>query len=134
MNCSYLKFSHVQIVIFDDQLEITSPGGLMPGVTIERMKEGYSQIRNRALAYAFSYMNLIEGWGTGVPRLMREMKEYDLPEPEFVDMEIALRINLYRKKSDNILNDMIEMPKNDNKVPEKCQKTMTECRKNAGKR
>lgn len=92
----------MQIAIFDDRLEITSPGGLMPGVTIERMKEGYSQIRNRALAYAFSYMNLMEGWGTGVPRLMREMKEYDLPEPEFIDMEIALRINLYRKNSDNI--------------------------------
>lgn len=61
----------------------------MPGVTIERMKEGYSQIRNRALAHAFSYMNLIEGWGTGIPRLLREMKEYGLPEPEFVDMEIA---------------------------------------------
>ena len=118
MNCSYLKSSHVQIAIFDDRLEITLPGGLMPGVTIERMKEGYSQIRNRALAYAFSYMNLIEGWGTRVPRLMREMKEYDLPEPEFVDMEIALRINLHRKNSDNILNEMIEMPKNDDKVPE----------------
>lgn len=96
MNCSFLKPSHIQVAIFDDRLEITSPGGLMPGVTIERMKEGYSQIRNRALAHAFSYMNLIEGWGTGIPRLLREMKEYGLAEPEFVDMEIALRINLYR--------------------------------------
>lgn len=68
----------------------------MPGVTIDRMKEGYSQIRNRALAYAFSYMNLIEGWGTGIPRLLYEMEEYGLPEPEFIDMELALRINLYR--------------------------------------
>lgn len=96
MNCSFLQSSHIQVAIFDDRLEITSPGGLMPGVTIDRMKEGYSQIRNRALAHAFSYMNLIEGWGTGIPRLLREMKEYGLPEPEFVDMEIALRINLYR--------------------------------------
>ena len=39
--------------------------------------------------------NLIEGWSTGILRLFREMKEYGLPEPEFVDMEIALRINLY---------------------------------------
>lgn len=96
MNCSFLQASHIQVAIYDDRLEITSPGGLMPGVTIERMKEGYSQIRNRALAHAFSYMNLIEGWGTGIPRLFREMKEYGLTEPEFVDMEIALRINLYR--------------------------------------
>ena len=96
MNCSFLQSSHIQVAIYDDRLEITSPGGLMPGVTIERMKEGYSQIRNRALAHAFSYMNLIEGWGTGIPRLLREMKEYGLMEPEFIDMEIALRINLYR--------------------------------------
>lgn len=96
MNCSFLQPSHVQVVIYDDRLEITSPGGLMPGVTIDRMKEGYSQIRNRALAHAFSYMNLIEGWGTGIPRLIHQMKEYGLREPEFVDMDIALRINLYR--------------------------------------
>ena len=100
MNCSFLKSSHVQIAIYDDRLEITSPGGLMPGVTIERMKEGYSQIRNRALAHAFSYMNLIEGWGTGIPRLIHEMKEYGLKEPEFIDMEIAMRINLYRASTD----------------------------------
>lgn len=96
MNCSFLQSSHVQVAVYDDRLEITSPGGLMPGVTIGRMKEGYSQIRNRALAHAFSYMNLIEGWGTGIPKLIREMNEYGLREPEFVDMEIALRINLYR--------------------------------------
>ena len=101
MNCSFLKSSHVQIAIYDDRLEITSPGGLMPGVTIERMKEGYSQIRNRALAHVFSYMNLIEGWGTGIPRLIRQMKEYGLQEPEFVDMEIALRVNLYRGQFKN---------------------------------
>lgn len=46
VNCSFLQSSHVQIAIYDDRLEITSPGGLMPGVTIDRMKEGYSQIRN----------------------------------------------------------------------------------------
>lgn len=68
----------------------------MPGVTIDKMKEGYSQIRNRVLAYAFSYMNLIEGWDTGIPKLFREMKEQGLPEKAFVDIEIALRINLYR--------------------------------------
>ena len=106
MNCSFLQPSHIQVAIYDDRLEITSPGGLMPGVTVNRMKEGYSQIRNRALAHAFSYMNLIEGWGTGIPRLLREMKEYGLPEPEFVDMEIALRINLYRSsKSAGLMPD-----------------------------
>lgn len=96
MNCSFLQPSRIQVAVYDDRLEITTPGGLMPGVTIERMKEGYSQIRNKALAHAFSYMNLIEGWGTGIPRLLQEMEAYGLAEPEFVDMEVALRVNLYR--------------------------------------
>ncbi|WEG37301.1 ATP-binding protein [Amygdalobacter nucleatus] len=99
MNCSFLQNTRFQVAIYDNRLEITSPGGLMPGVTIERMKEGYSMIRNRALAHAFLYMNLIEAWGSGIPRLMKAMRNYGLAELEFVDMGIALRINLYRGKA-----------------------------------
>lgn len=69
----------------------------MPGVTLDKMKEGYSKIRNRALAHAFSYMNLIEAWGSGIPKLLEAMQEYGLREPEFCDLEIGFRINLYRK-------------------------------------
>ena len=129
MNCSFLQSSHIQVAIYDDRLEITSPGGLMPGVTIGRMKEGYSQIRNRALAHAFSYMNLIEGWGTGIPRLLREMKEYGLPEPEFVDMEIALRINLYRA-ADTVQGSAGLVPESALKMHEN-EKVRPECAKSA---
>ena len=104
MNCSFLQNSHIQVAVYDNRLEITSPGGLMPGVTLERMKEGYSKIRNRALAHAFSYMNLIEAWGSGIPKLMIAMQEYGLREPEFIDMEIAFRINLYRMAEEECLS------------------------------
>lgn len=86
--------------IIDDRLEITSPGGLLPGVTIEKMQEGFSKIRNKALAHAFLYMNMIEEWGSGIPKLMREMKEYGLRKPEFIDLEIGFRVNLYRNQGD----------------------------------
>ena len=39
---------------------------------------------------------LIEAWGSGIPKLMESMQEYGLREPEFRDMEIGFRINLYR--------------------------------------
>ena len=97
VNSSFLQNSNVQVAIFDNRLEITSPGGLMPGVSIDRMKEGFSKIRNRALAHAFVYMNLIESWGSGIPKLMQSMHEYGLQEPEFIDMDIAFRVNLFRK-------------------------------------
>ena len=50
----------IQVAVYDNRLEITSPGKLPMGQTLECMKEGYSKIRNEALAHAFSYMNLIE--------------------------------------------------------------------------
>ena len=99
MNCGFLQNSHIQVAIYDDRLEITSPGGLLPGVTIQKMREGYSKIRNKALAHAFLYMNMIEEWGSGIPKLMLEMKEYGLREPEFIDLEIGFRVNLYRNQN-----------------------------------
>ena len=60
MNCSFLQGSWIKVAFYDDRLEIILPGGLMPGVTIDKMKEGYSKIRNRAFTRAFSYMNQIE--------------------------------------------------------------------------
>ena len=98
MNCSYIQASRIQVAIYDNRLEITSPGGLLPGVTIELMKEGFSKIRNRSLANAFAYMNLVEAWGSGIPKLMQAMKDYELREPEFIDMEVAFRVNLYRNQ------------------------------------
>ncbi len=93
---SYIDNSNIQVAIYDDRLEVTSPGKLPMGQTIDRMKEGYSKIRNEALASAFSYMKLIEHWGSGIPRIIEKVKEYGLREPEFIGGETDLRINIYR--------------------------------------
>ncbi|MBQ3922908.1 MAG: hypothetical protein II707_06380, partial [Spirochaetales bacterium] len=95
-----LDNSHIQIAIFDDRLEITSPGALPKGVTIERMKQGFSKARNESIANAFHYMHLIEQWGTGIPRIVKLLNEVGLDEPEFIDMEVAIRTNIYRKSGD----------------------------------
>jgi len=89
----------------------TSPGKIPMGQTLERMKEGYSQIRNEALAYAFSYMNLIEHWGSGIPRIIGKVKAARLREPEFIGGEVDLRVNIYRGQIEvndhkNDLNDL----------------------------
>ena len=93
---NYLEPESVQIALFSDRLEVTSPGSLMRGVTHEKMKEGFSKIRNRALANAFAYMNLIEKWGSGFPRIFRDCRDYGLQEPEIIDFDGDLRVNLYR--------------------------------------
>ena len=67
---------------------------------MERMKEGYSKIRNEAIAHAFAYMNLIGHWGSGIPRIIDKVKAAGLREPEFIGGEVDLRINIYRGQVD----------------------------------
>lgn len=94
---SYLESGNIQVAIFDDRLEVTSPGMLLNNVSIKKMIEGYSKPRNPAIANAFAYMKIIEKWGTGIPRIFRECTEYGLPEPELIDFDGDFRVNMYRK-------------------------------------
>ena len=123
---SYLDHGNIQVAIYDDRLEITSPGKLPMSQTLKRMKEGYSQIRNEALAYAFSYMNLIEHWGSGIPRIIEKVKAAGLREPEFIGGEVDLRINIYRgqvesagKVPESDLNDLKNDPNDPKNNPKR---------------
>ena len=113
---SYLDHGMIQVAVYDDRLEITSPGKLPMGQTMERMKEGYSKIRNEALAHAFAYMNLIEHWGSGIPRIIDKVKAAGLREPEFIGGEVDLRINIYRGQVTS--NDLNKMPDSAGKMPD----------------
>ena len=94
---SYLESGNIQVAIFDDRLEVTSPGMLLNNVSIKKMMEGYSKPRNPAIANAFAYMKIIEKWGTGIPRIFRECRDYGLPDPELIDFDGDFRVNMYRK-------------------------------------
>lgn len=48
---------------------------------------------------AFSYMHLIERWGTGMLRVAKIIKEAGLGEPEILGGETELRFNIYRKQA-----------------------------------
>ena len=82
---SLLEPSNIQISLFDDRLEIVSPGSIPRGLTISKIRKGRSKIRNSGIAAVFSYLSLIEKWGTGIPRVIEECVEYGLKEPEFED-------------------------------------------------
>ena len=83
-------------LLYDDRLEVTSPGGLCYGLTLEEALSGRSRQRNRAIAEVFSQMGLIEAWGNGLKSIAKRAKEYHLPSPEFIEMPETFRVNLYR--------------------------------------
>ena len=95
---NYLEPGNIQVAILDDRLEVSSPGMLLNTVSIKKMIEGYSRLRNPAIANAFAYMKIIEKWGTGIPRILRECKEYGLKKPELIDFDGDFRVNMYRRE------------------------------------
>ena len=94
-----------RVAIFDDRLEVTSPGMLLNNVSIKKMIEGYSKPRNPAIANAFAYMKIIEKWGTGIPRIFRECRDYGLPDPELIDFDGDFRVNMYRNNTNKASNE-----------------------------
>ena len=124
---SYLEPGNIQVAIFDDRLEVTSPGMLLNNVSIKKMMEGYSKPRNPAIANAFAYMKIIEKWGTGIPRIFRECREYGLPDPELIDFDGYFRVNMYRNTAIDYsprVNDRVNDKVNDrvNEIEEKILK------------
>ena len=91
-----LDESCIQVAVYDDRLEITSPGGLYNGMTYEEVMNGHSKIRNRGIANIFSQMGLVEAWGSGIKRIFNAAKEYGLPEPRFQEFDNMFRVELFR--------------------------------------
>jgi ATP-dependent DNA helicase RecG len=84
----------IRIAVFDDRVEVESPGILLPGLTIEELRDGLSRVRNRVFARVFNELGLIEQWGTGVRRMIDACTRAGLPEPEFVEVGLRFRVTL----------------------------------------
>lgn len=98
----------IRVVFLDDRIEVESMGILLPGLTIEEMKQGTSRIRNPVIARVFKELGLIEQWGTGVRRIFSEARKKGLPEPKIEEVGLRLRFTVYLAKSHHIQADKPE--------------------------
>ena len=135
---NFLDRACVQVAVYDDRVEVTSPGMLYGGLTIEQIKEGGSKIRNRCIAEVFSRMRIIESWGTGIKRMFSSCREYGIRDPELLEIGDSFRVNLYRPSYSG--NDAQSSPKSSSKSSSKSspnglnatqQKIMQMIRKNS---
>lgn len=94
--------SDIKVAIFDDMLEITSPGPLPDTLALEELGTGRSEIRNRILAPIFKDLKLIEAWGTGIQRMKSELASY--PEIELILREAGytFQVQFCKKEGDGI--------------------------------
>jgi ATP-dependent DNA helicase RecG len=75
----------VRITVFDDRIEVQSPGSLPFGVDPERFAEGKAgpRWRNQSLAWFFNRLQIAQAEGQGIPTILRTMQEEGCPPPRF---------------------------------------------------
>ena len=82
----------IKVAVYDDMVEITSPGKLMPSIDFSQMEARQSDIRNRIIAPVFKKLGIIDQWGNGLKLISDEMKAY--PEIEFRWQETGLQFQV----------------------------------------
>jgi ATP-dependent DNA helicase RecG len=98
------------VEIYDDRIEITNPGTLLPGKRPDRLIGTTPESRNEQLASSFRRYRICEERGTGFQKVVREIELFGLPPLVFTLQENAFRVTLYapRKFSEMSQTERIE--------------------------
>jgi ATP-dependent DNA helicase RecG len=83
----------IEIRMFDDRLEVTSPGGLPGYITVDNIVEEHFS-RNPRLVNGLFQWGFIEELGLGIDRMIEDMANAGHPNPEFRDSPYAFSVTL----------------------------------------
>ncbi len=89
----YSYSASIIIGVYDDRMEFTSIGGLMPGVTLNDVLLGLSVCRNAKLANIFYRLELIEAYGTGLSKIINAYADSE-DKPQIIVSDNAFKIIL----------------------------------------
>lgn len=101
---NYMLDESVKIAVFDDRVEISSPGLLPPGISLQSALNGESRLRNPVIAKVFHFMGFMEEWGSGLRRIMQECKDSGVSEPVLTENEISSLMTFKRNVVTNEKN------------------------------
>ena len=89
----------IEVWLYDDRMEVVSPGGLLPDVPIERlqMRERLHSSRNPRMTRVLAELGVMREQGEGVPRMFEEMERSWLPVPELTNDSDRFRVVLINR-------------------------------------
>lgn len=90
-----MKGFSITVAIFDDRIEVTNPGALPLGLSLEAALSGISQLRNRVIGRVFRELDLIEQWGSGLKRMIEICTKQNIRPPKFEELGNFFRTTLY---------------------------------------
>lgn len=86
--------AQIRVMMFDDRIEISSPGGLPTGISEEEyLKGNVSVLRNPILGNVFYRLHIVEILGTGIVRI-REAYKYSDKKPVFEIFDNSIKVIL----------------------------------------
>lgn len=62
------------------------------GVTIEKIKHGFSKLRNHLIANVLHKCGYIETWGRGIQNIIELCEEASVPDPKFLADELEFKV------------------------------------------
>jgi ATP-dependent DNA helicase RecG len=84
----------IRVAVFDDRLEVESPGLLPFGLTVDDLHRGVSKLRNRVIGRVFHTLGLIEQWGSGIHRMTAACVGAGLAPPALEEIGTRFRVTL----------------------------------------
>ena len=97
--------SRIRISMFEDRIEISSPGGLPPGLDEEEYLNGQiSNLRNPIIGNIFFRLNYIEMFGSGIKRIKAAYND-SLSKPKFKIFNNSIEVCLPIMESKTIISD-----------------------------
>ena len=88
--------SKIFVWIFNDQIEIKSPGKLPNTITVEKMKHGSKYHRNPILAQFFAYAGIVEMLGQGIHMADEWLRQNGNPELLIEEKEEEVVVTIFK--------------------------------------
>ena len=95
-----LEGTDIEVSLYDDRLEVISPGRLPNGVTVEKMREGVVRVaRNELLKEILRDYGYMEHYGMGVRNhIIEAMRAHNGTEPDLIEEDHRFVVRLWKKQ------------------------------------
>lgn len=96
----------IQLIMFEDRMEIRNPGGIYGRIKIDQLGKVQPDTRNPVIASELEVLKVTENRYSGIPTIRRMMQEYDLQQPEFLDERGSFIVKLYKSVIEQKADEM----------------------------
>lgn len=90
----------IQVVMYEDRLEIRNPGGIYGRLRVDQLGKVQPDTRNPVLASALEILGVTENRYSGIPTMRRALAGAGLPEPVFQDTRGSFLVEFYKMRED----------------------------------